>query len=197
MEDSSRGGDISDDDWVPQTSAHHIAMMASRRGNVKDTGHDSDGEESTLSDVESDDEISPRDDRARRRAGDAPSADSTTETLEVRVKGQNGVNEVVAPNSDQPRTSPRFHIGSTGALPGRRIGDERFLGGRTKRPNKNRTSLRSALTGRFISRRLLHLTIYSMPGSLWLLQIKRGSEGKQVTVKLLALTEWYVNKMVY
>ena len=59
MEDSSRGGDISDDDWVPQTSAHHIAMMASRRGNVKDTGRDSDGEESTLSDVESDDEISP------------------------------------------------------------------------------------------------------------------------------------------
>ena len=71
---------------------HLRAMMASRRGNVKDTGRDSDGEESTLSDVESDDEISPRDDRARRRAGDAPSADSTTDSLEVRVKGQDGVN---------------------------------------------------------------------------------------------------------
>jgi hypothetical protein len=53
---------------VPQTSAHHIAMMASQRGHVKKTGHDSDGEESTMSDVESDDEISPRDERARRRA---------------------------------------------------------------------------------------------------------------------------------
>ena len=105
------------------------------------------GKESTLSDVESDDEISPRDDRARRRAGDAPSTDSTTETLEVRVKGQDGDNEVVAPNSDQPR----FHIGSTGALPGRGIGDERFLGERTRRPNNNRISLRSTLTGRFIS----------------------------------------------
>ena len=150
-EDSRRGGDNSDDDWEPQTSAHHIAMMASRRGHVKDSSHESDGEESTLSDVESDDEITPRDDRARRRAGDAPDADSTTNTLEVRVKGQNGANEVVAPNSDQPRTSPRFHIGTTGALPGRGIGDERFLGGRTRRPNNNRTSLRSILTGRFIS----------------------------------------------
>ena len=155
MEDSSRGDDISDDDWVPQTSAHHIAMMASRRGHVKDTGHDSDGEDSTLSDVESDDEISPRDDRARRRAGDAPDADSTTDALEVRVKGQNGDNEVVAPNSDQPRTSPRFHIGAAGSLPGRGIGDERFLGGRTRRPDNNRTSLRSTLTGRFISQRLI------------------------------------------
>ena len=110
-----------------------------------------------MSDVESDDEISPRDERATRRARDTPSAEPTTETLEVRVKGQDGDNEVVAPNSDQPRTSPRFHIGAAGALPGRGIGDERFLGGRTRRPNNNRTSLRSALTRRFISRRLLHL----------------------------------------
>ena len=64
MEDSSREGEGSDDNWVPQTSAHHIAMLASRRGHVKDTGHDSDGEESTMSDVESDDEISPRGERA-------------------------------------------------------------------------------------------------------------------------------------
>ena len=142
---------------MPQTSAHHIAMKASRRENVKDTGRDSDGEKSTLSNVESDDEISLRDDRASRRAGDAPSADSTTDSLELRVKGQDGVNEVVDHNSGQPRTSPRLHIGSTGALPGRGIGDERFLGGRTRRPNNNRTSLRSALTGRFISRRLLNL----------------------------------------
>ena len=63
-----------------------------------------------MSDVESDYEISPRDDRARRRAGDAPSADSTTDDLGVRVKGQDGVNEVIDPNSGQPRTSPRFHI---------------------------------------------------------------------------------------
>ena len=51
IEDSSREGEGSDDDWVPQTFAHHIAMMASRRGHVKDTGHDSDGEESTTSRV--------------------------------------------------------------------------------------------------------------------------------------------------
>ena len=43
MEHSSREGKDSDDDWVPQTSAHHIAMMASRRGHVKDTAHDSNG----------------------------------------------------------------------------------------------------------------------------------------------------------
>ena len=61
LEDSSREGEGSDDDWVPQTSAHHIAMMASRRGHVKDTGHDSNGEESTASDVKSEDEITPRD----------------------------------------------------------------------------------------------------------------------------------------
>ena len=78
---------------MPQTSAHHYAMMASRRGHVKDTGHDSDGEEFTMSDVESDDEISPRDERANRRARDLSSAEPTTETLEVRVKGQDGVNK--------------------------------------------------------------------------------------------------------
>ena len=75
---------------MPQISAHHIAMIAQKRGYVKTTGHDSDEEESTASDVESDDEISPRDDRARRRARDQPSAEPTTESSEVRVKGQNG-----------------------------------------------------------------------------------------------------------
>ena len=85
MEDSSREGKGSDDDWVPQTSAHHIAMMASRREDVKDTGRDSVGDESTMSDVESDDEITPRDERANRRARDFPSAEPTTEILEVRV----------------------------------------------------------------------------------------------------------------
>ena len=123
--------------------------------NVKNTGRDRDGEESTMSDVESDDEISPRDERANRRARDIPSAEPTTGTLEVRVKGQNGTSEVVDPNSGQTKTSPRFHIVSTGALPGRGVGDERFLGGRPRRPNNNRTSLRSALTGRFMSPRLL------------------------------------------
>ena len=72
VENSSHGGECSDDDWVPQTSAHHVAMMASRRGHVKDTSHDSDGEESTMSDVESDDAISLRDERANRRARDTP-----------------------------------------------------------------------------------------------------------------------------
>jgi hypothetical protein len=47
---------------------------------AKDTSHDSDEEESTASDVGSDDEISPRDDRAIRRARDLPSAKFTTET---------------------------------------------------------------------------------------------------------------------
>ena len=123
---------------MPQTSAHHIAMMAQKRGHVKDTGHDSDREESTASDIESNDEISPRDDRARRRAQGLPSADPTTEISEVRVTGQDGVNAVVDDNSGQTRTSPRF--GSTGALPERGIGDEIFLGGRT-RSNNNRTLL--------------------------------------------------------
>jgi hypothetical protein len=149
---------------VPQTSAHYIAMMAQKRGHVKDTGHDSDGEESTASDFESDDEISPRDDRARRRARGLPSAEPTTETSEVRVKGQDAVNVVVDDNSSQTRTSLRFHIGSTGALPERGIGDERFLGGRT-RSNNNMTSLRSSLTGRFISSR--SLTLHSPGTALW------------------------------
>ena len=84
---------------------HLRITLASRRGHVKDTSHESDGEDSTLSDVESDDEITPRDDRVRRRAGDAPDADLTTNALEVWVKGQTGDIEVVAPNSYQTRTS--------------------------------------------------------------------------------------------
>ena len=103
--------------------------MAQKRGHVKDTGQDSDGEESTLSDVESDDEISPRDERARRRARDQPSAEPTTESSEVRVKGQDGVNVVVDDNSGQTRASPRFHIGSTGALPGFGLGMKDFWEG--------------------------------------------------------------------
>ena len=126
---------------MPQTSAHHIAMMAQKRGHVKDTSHDSDGEASTVSDVESDDEISPRDDRAIRRARGVPSAELTTETSEVRVQGQNSVNEVVDVNSGITRTSPRFHIGSTGALPGHGIGDERSIC-RTTRSNNNKTLIR-------------------------------------------------------
>jgi hypothetical protein len=136
-------------------------MMARKRGMAKDTSHESDGEESVASDVESDDEISPRDDQARRRARDLPSAEPTTESSEVRVKGQNGVNEVVAPNSGNTRTSPRFHIGSTGALPGHGIGDERFLC-RTVRTNNNKTSIQSSTTGRFISSR--NLTVQA-PGT--------------------------------
>ena len=62
------------------------------------------------------------------RERDTPPAEPTTESLEVRVKRQNGASEVVDPNSGQTRTSPRFHIGSARALPGRGIGDERFLG---------------------------------------------------------------------
>ena len=110
----------------------------------------------TASDVNSDDEISPRDDRAIRLAQGIPSAEPTTESSAVRVEGQDGVNEVVDVNSGNTRTSPRFHIESTGALPGRGIGDERFLGGRI-RTNNNRTSLRSALTGIFISSKRLTL----------------------------------------
>jgi hypothetical protein len=139
-----------------QISAQHVPMMAQKRGHIKDTSHDGDEEGSTSSDVESDDEITPRDDRDRRRAREVPSADSTTETSEVRVTGQNGVNGVVDVNSGQTRSSPKFHIGSTEALSGRGIGDKRFLGGRF-RSNINRTSLRSALTGRFISSKQLAL----------------------------------------
>jgi hypothetical protein len=45
--DSSRKGENSDDDWVPQASAQHVTMMAHKRGKAKDTRHDSVGEEST------------------------------------------------------------------------------------------------------------------------------------------------------
>ena len=86
-EDSSREGADSGDDWAPKTSARHVAMMARKRGMAKDRSHESDGEESVASDVESDDEISPRDDRARRRARDLPSAEPTTESSEVRGAG--------------------------------------------------------------------------------------------------------------
>jgi hypothetical protein len=77
------------------------------------------------------------------------------------VTGQDGVNVVVDVNSDHNRSLPRFHIGSTGTLPRRGIGDERFLGGGS-RSNNNRISLRSALTGRFISSK--RLTLHS-PGT--------------------------------
>jgi hypothetical protein len=133
-------------------------MMAQKREHVKDTGHNSNGKKSTASDVDSVDEISPRNDRVRRRARGLPSAEPTTETSEVRVKVQDGVSAVVDDNSGQTRTLPRFHIRSTGALPGRGIGDNRYLGGRT-RSNNNRTSLQSALAGRFISS--VRLTIHS------------------------------------
>ena len=78
--DSSHEGDQLDEDWVPQATAHHIAMMAHKRGQVKETSHEGDGEESTSCDVESDDEITPRDERARRRVRDVPSAVPTTES---------------------------------------------------------------------------------------------------------------------
>ena len=104
---------------MPQATAHHIAMMEHKRGQVKDTSHEGDGEESTSSDVESDDAITPRDDRARRRAREVPSAYSTTKSSEVRVTSQDGVNEVVDVNSGNTRLSPIFHIGPTGVLSGR------------------------------------------------------------------------------
>ena len=46
-EDPSREEADSSDDWVPKTSARHVAMMARKRGMAKDTSHESDGEEST------------------------------------------------------------------------------------------------------------------------------------------------------
>jgi hypothetical protein len=141
---------------VPQTSANRIAMMAHIHRHVKDTSHECDGEKSFLSDVEIDDEITPRDERERRTALDVPSAESTTKSFEVRVKGQICVNEVVDVSSDNTRLSPRFYIGSTGVLPGRGIGDERFLGGRS-RTNNNRTLIRSTSTGKFISSKQLTL----------------------------------------
>ena len=89
-----------------QTSAHHVTMMAHKRRHVKSTSHDGDGEKSTSSDVESDDEITPRGDRARRRAREVPYADSTTESFEVRVTGQDGVDGVADVNSGNTRSSP-------------------------------------------------------------------------------------------
>ena len=50
------------EDWVSQTSVNYVALMAQRRGQIKDTGHTSDDEESTASDVESEDELTERDD---------------------------------------------------------------------------------------------------------------------------------------
>jgi hypothetical protein len=85
---------------------------------------------------------------------EVPSAGSTTISFEVRAQGQDGVNEVVDVSSGTTRTSPRFCIGSTGALPGRGIGEERFLSRRVK-TNYNKTTLRSSTTGRFISSKKL------------------------------------------
>ena len=54
------------EDWMSQTSAKYVALMAQRRGQIKDTGHTSDDEESTASDVENEDELTERDDSSRR-----------------------------------------------------------------------------------------------------------------------------------
>ena len=51
---------------MSQTSAHYVALMAHRRGQIKDTGRTSDDNESTASDVESEDELTERDDTSRR-----------------------------------------------------------------------------------------------------------------------------------
>ena len=39
----SREGYISVKDWMPQISVNHVAMLAQRRGKIKDTGRISDG----------------------------------------------------------------------------------------------------------------------------------------------------------
>jgi hypothetical protein len=101
---------------VTQTTVHHIAMMEQKRKQVIDRSHDRNGEESMASDVDSDDEIFTQRSAIRRARG-LSSAEPPTERSEVRVTGQDGVIEVVDVNSGNTRTSPRFHIGSTEALP--------------------------------------------------------------------------------
>ena len=109
------------EDWVSQTSAKYVALMAQRRGQIKDTGHTSDDEESTASDVESEDELTERDDNSRRpRTSRCIEGKATDITLAQPQENKGGSAKEMLEEEDSDnilRRSPRFHIGSTTSLP--------------------------------------------------------------------------------
>ena len=59
--DSGHTHDEDMEDWVSQTTVNYVALMAQRRGQIKDTSRTSDDDDSTASDVESEDELAERD----------------------------------------------------------------------------------------------------------------------------------------
>jgi hypothetical protein len=109
---------------VPQISANHVTMLAQRRGKIKDTGRTSDEEDSTASDVESDDELTTHDDIVRRSETEVPSTGSTTERVRI----------------NNNRKSLKSSI--TG----------RFVSSKKRDSDSTETATRSASTGRFIHR---------------------------------------------
>ena len=106
---------------MAQTSAHYVALMAQRRGQIKDTGRTSDDDESTASDVESEDELTERDDSSRRpRTSRCIEAKATDITSAQPQENKGGSAKATSEKEDSDnilRRSPRFHIGSTSALP--------------------------------------------------------------------------------
>ena len=135
---------------MSQTSAHYVALKARLCGQIKDTGSISD-EESTASDVESEDELTERDDIPRRPR---PSRSTEGKAAEINMVQSQEIKGVIDKTTSEttcddsiPRRLPRFHIGSTSAIPGRRVGPDKFCNG----GRGNRKLLRSGTTGRFVS----------------------------------------------
>jgi hypothetical protein len=128
----------------------HSVFMARARGHVRDTT-EGDDEESTSSDVESKDKLTERDDNSRRPRTSQSTEGKATEINQAQPQVIKGASESALlenPDGDSiPKRSPRFHLGSTTALPGRGIGADKFFNG----GRGNRKHLRSGATGRFIA----------------------------------------------
>ena len=128
----------------------NCVYMARARGRVRDT-NEGDDEESTSSDVESEDELTERDDNSRRLRTSQLTEGKATEINQAQppvIKGVSESAELENPDGDNvPRRSLRFHLGSSTALPERGLGAAKFFNG----GRGNRKPLRSGTTGRFIA----------------------------------------------
>jgi hypothetical protein len=125
-------------------------LMARSRGHVKDTT-EGDDEQSTSRDVESEDELSERDDISRRLRTSRSTEGKATEIKSAQPQEIQEVSDnATSENTDGDsmlRRSPRFNLGSTSASPARGVGPNKvFTGGKC-----NRKPLRSGATERFIS----------------------------------------------
>ena len=128
----------------------HNAFMAQSRRYVKNTTV-ADDEQSTSSDVESEDELSERDDISRRLRTSRSTEGKAMEINSAQPQETQGSSDKATSETTDGdnvlRTSPRFHLGSTSASNARGVGPNKFFnGGRC-----NRKPLRSGATGRFIS----------------------------------------------